>query len=281
MGTKLVVRSEPYVGVDVHELELSADRKVSPWGKQQGSGKFSVLVENAFGLPAGLDWSCLDATDECVSCYALNIELRWKPSAAKMRRNWYALQACGDDVQAMAALLRRLIEQFKVQALKRGMLPWQLVFRIHWDGDFYSSAYAQAWRIVVDENPDVTFWVYTRAWRSLGDAVVAALVGASNMAVYLSVDQYNVDAAAGVIARFPQVHVAALGATYADAQALLDTLGRGRAPRCPENAQKMPLTVTVDRRRAPDAGEYGQGACVACGLCVYGRKDVLFSLSKR
>jgi len=73
-----------------------------------------------------------------------------------------------------------------------------------------------------------------------------------------------------VLRDFPKVQVSVLAATVKAGQMLYRSLtGRNAAP-CPEKVGKLPL-VTGD----------GRGACVVCGLCVVGRKGVVFTSSGR
>lgn len=37
-------------------------------------------------------------------------------------------------------------------------------FRIHDSGDFFSPDYLAAWKLVADQNPDITFWAPSRVW---------------------------------------------------------------------------------------------------------------------
>lgn len=39
-----------------------------------------------------------------------------------------------------------------------------LAIRIHSSGDFFSKDYIDFWSQLVDDNPDVSFWAYTRSW---------------------------------------------------------------------------------------------------------------------
>jgi len=39
------------------------------------------------------------------------------------------------------------------------------IFRIHAVGDFYSAAYINKWRKIVQASPHIKFWTYTRSWR--------------------------------------------------------------------------------------------------------------------
>jgi len=268
--------------IDVHGFtpETSADRKVTVEIKVNKTG-FVVKVENAFGLPAHV--TCPGMTAFCTDdarCYAYKIERQYGANngpAPKMRRNLDGLLACGDDSSLMAAALDRMVASFVVAAIAAGVV---LVFRIHWDGDFYSEPYAAAWADVIRRYPDVQFWVYTRSFTEQVN-VVPILADIRNLALYLSVDRHNVDRAMVVLADRPTVNVAACAPTFAEAEALLHYMGRRRGLKCPELSGRIPLVSVPDERRPAQPGEVGTGACVACGLCVYGRGDVRFASLKR
>ena len=49
-----------------------------------------------------------------------------------------------------------MINDFKKDCDKREA---DKLFRIHWDGDFFSDLYAAAWKETILANPDVQFWV--------------------------------------------------------------------------------------------------------------------------
>jgi hypothetical protein len=144
----------------------------------------------------------------------------------------------------------------------------QPIFRIHWDGDLFSAAYARAWARVVRATPGMHFWLYTRSF-----AYVPEIVGLDNLTVYLSVDAHNYAAAKACAEAFPEVHLAVMAVTFAAAEALHRATRRPRAIRCPENAKRLPLVVTT--------GDTKRGACAACGTCIYGRRDVTFSTTKK
>ncbi len=52
-----------------------------------------------------------------------------------------------------------MINDFRNDCEKRNA---KMLFRIHWDGDFFNDEYAFAWKHVILNNPDIQFWVYTR-----------------------------------------------------------------------------------------------------------------------
>ena len=141
-------------------------------------------------------------------------------------------------------------------------------FRIHWDGDFFSLAYAEAWADVIRATSDVHFWVYTRSFDPEALDVLPALTGLSNLSVYLSVDPDNLQAAKAARRRHPWVHWAYLAETFASGRADLADLPGKRYP-CPENGHRIPL---ISQKGS---------ACIRCGICPSGRGDVVFSIAKR
>ena len=119
------------------KLKRSNDRKVanaiSPNGK-------TPTIANTFGLPAGKAYSCPGATSVCESvCYAGKLEKVYKGVKATLLHNWELLRNA--DLQEMYSLLSDMIAEFKSDCVKRDA---PMLFRIHWDGDFFSSEYAQA-----------------------------------------------------------------------------------------------------------------------------------------
>lgn len=248
-------------------LKLSADRKVSPVSRwEDGAQRWKPTVRNAFGLPGGREGSCGDAaTDTCHAvCYAQRTERQYTSVGRLVTHNYRTLLESKD----MAATLSAMVEDFLADCDKadaKRSQPVARVFRIHWDGELFSADYAAAWGEVCARYPEVTFWLYTRAF-----AHATELPTLPNLTVYLSVDADNVEWAKVYVTLYPDLHVAMMGATFSDAQEAMVTLTGKRAPKCPENSGKVPLVN--------DAGE---GACVTCGLCVYGRQNVLFSTTKR
>lgn len=248
-------------------LKLSGDRKVSPLIRRQGS-KDSVQVLNSFGLPAGT--SCPGMTPFCESCYAKGSETAF-PSAARLVAHNLAELQSANTVIGMTDLLQEMLATFRRQALKKGAA---LRFRIHWDGDFYSLPYAQAWRQTILENPDIRFWAYTRTFQPDLN-IVPVLRGLKNLALYLSVDQWN-EARAKVVKRTdPWVLLAGCSETFSESPV--------SGPKCPENAKRIPLVMALDGRRTTPVlvGDDAQGACNACGLCIEGRGNVQFAVKKR
>lgn len=235
-------------------LRRSNDRKVANYATPSGN----VGIANSFGLPAGD--SCPDKTTACDGCYAARLENVYKGIKGIVDSNYEQLLACGDNVEAMSALLRPMIADFTEECARKGADP---KFRIHWDGDFFSVAYAEAWAEVVKEFPSVQFWVYTRSFQTVN--VIPAIYDIPNLTVYLSVDEYNATAAALIAAQYPKVRTASLAATMREAKGMVP--GRVGAM-CPEITKQIPLIT-------PEGG-----ACISCGICVDGTNDVRFSFAK-
>ncbi len=265
-------------------LKRSADRKVTPImtvkraaGVNSQGKRFeadaTVKVKNAFGLPA--HETCPGETTFCEGCYAAKSERVFTNAGRLVAHNLAELEAAG-TISAMRDLLDAMVQDFKAECDKRGAAK---VFRIHWDGDFYSVEYAEAWRQTMGRHQDVRFWAYTRSFVR-GCNVVPILANVENLTLYLSVDKYNAALATKVALKHPQVLIAACDETMADASAVLGGMNRGRAPACPENTKKLALVMPLDRRGTLATGDTAQGACVACQLCINGTADVRFSIKK-
>lgn len=246
-------------------LHLSFDRKVSPTGTYQASrGRWIPNVPNSFGLPSGD--SCPGMTSFCDSCYAARNEQSAGVRDA-VEHNLRMLQAAADPT-AMFVLIREMIQRYVAHADAAKIPPEHRMFRIHWDGDFYSVQYAIVWDAVIAMHPDISFWAYTRSFRDPVN-VVPVLADRSNLALYLSVDADNAAAAASVAAEYPSVRLAGCAEDYQHARALLPDREQS-AVICPENIGRLELT-----------NEHGVGACVTCRICPDDRRDILFSTSHR
>lgn len=249
-------------------LSRSRDRKVSPRGTRQGptrghGPRWIPSVRNSFGLPSGL--SCPGATEFCESCYGTSSEAGFPNVGHAMAANYRALIAWGDrdPVDHMTGLLADMIDDFEAEANRFALSNRERVFRIHWDGDFFSTDYAEAWATVMRAHPRVRFWAYTRSFVPACD-VVSVLAGIDNLVLYLSVDEANVEHARAQKIRHPWVLLAGCAVDYRTARELVD-----EAMVCPENAGRIPLM------------DAGVGACVSCRLCPDGKRNVLFSTSHR
>ena len=160
-------------------LIRSKDRKVtnavSPNGK-------TPTIANSFGLPAGKAYSCPGATTVCEKvCYAGKLEKVYKGVRNILVSNYE--QLVNASYLEMVALLNEMIGDFRKDCEKRNA---EKLFRIHWDGDFFSHDYAMAWKVAIVLNPDVQFWAYTRS-----DFAVPILYDVENLALYFSTDSAN------------------------------------------------------------------------------------------
>lgn len=245
-------------------LTRSKDRKVtnavSPNGK-------TPTIANAFGLPAGRGFACPSATSFCERiCYAGKLEKIYKGVKNILVRNFeellYADYLYG--VSGMSELLTEMVTEFVKDCDKRNAPK---LFRIHWDGDFFSRDYASAWALTMALFPDVEFWVYTRSFTDEMN-VVDILANIPNLVLYLSADPVNIETANKVAGEFPGVFIATVADTFAEAKETIIDASR-KSYNCPENGKRIPLISTKG------------SACVTCGVCVKGRGDVLFSVKKR
>jgi len=238
-------------------LRRSSDRKVAntPTNK----------IKNAFGLPAGQAYSCPGATTVCEGvCYAGKIE-NLRPAVKALLLDNYN-QLVNASFSEMVFLIHEMITDFARECDKKGAPK---AFRIHWDGDFFSRTYASAWATVIRAFPDVTFWVYTRSFTDKLN-VVDLLVGIPNLAVYLSVDTANEEWASVIVAEYPEIKIAALSDTMANAGLVINEIRGGSRPgaKCPELIGAIPLISAKG------------GACFACQLCPKGKADIRFSTKK-
>jgi hypothetical protein len=238
------------------KLLRSKDRKVAnlvtPNGKQ-------ASIANTFGLPAGKAYSCPGATTVCESvCYAGKLEKVFPTVKKNLLHNWSLLKDA--DGETMVRLLNEMITEFKADCVKRKA---PMLFRIHWDGDFFNDTYAYAWKVVIDKHEDIQFWVYTRV-----KSAALILKDVSNLSLYFSADSENVKTAVDLKIN-SGVRMAYLAKNFAIGQAdVKEMIGRPAA-KCPENNKQIPLIST------------NGSACVSCSLCVYSKSDVIFSATKK
>ena len=237
------------------KLKRSNDRKVanavSPNGK-------TPTIANTFGLPAGKDYSCPGQTDVCSKvCYAGKLERIYKGVRDTLLHNWNLLKDA--DQQTMENLISDMIADFRKDCDKRNA---KMLFRIHWDGDFFNDTYTLAWKSVITNNTDIQFWVYTRV-----PAAAQILKGIENLSLYFSTDSDNKDEA--VILSNNGIRLAYLADTFTIGQADMKAMIGKVGAKCPENKKAIPL---IDKEGS---------ACVKCSLCVYNKADIVFSAKKR
>ncbi len=238
------------------KLKRSFDRKVSNAVSPNGK---TATIANTFGLPAGKAYSCPGATSICESvCYAGKLEKLFKGVRVNLLHNWELLKDADHDT--MEALLMEMIADFKKDCEKKNA---PLLFRIHWDGDFFNDEYAFAWKHVILNHPDIQFWVYTRV-----KSAAVMLKDIPNLSLYYSTDSENKDTGIG-LKKDHGIRLAYLAKNFALGQADMKELTNKPGAKCPENLKAIPL---ISQKGS---------ACISCGLCVYGKADVVFSASKK
>jgi len=238
------------------KLKRSNDRKVANLVTKNGK---QAAIANTFGLPAGKAYSCPGATSVCESvCYAGKLEKLFKGVKASLLHNWDLLK--DEDTQGMYTLLSEMIAEFKTDCVKKDA---PMLFRIHWDGDFFNDDYTRAWRMVIEEQPDIQFWVYTRV-----KSAALMLKGIDNLSLYFSADSENVKTAVDLKIN-SGVRMAYLAKNFAIGQADVKEMIGKPAAKCPENNKQIPLISSAG------------SACVSCSLCVYSKSDIIFSATKK
>ena len=238
------------------KLKRSNDRKVANLVTKNGK---QAAIANTFGLPAGKSYSCPGATSVCETvCYAGKLEKIFPSVKVNLLHNWELLRNA--DGLTMVMLLTEMIDEFVADCEKKEAPK---LFRIHWDGDFFNDVYTNAWKFVIEHNPDVQFWVYTRV-----KSAALILKDIPNLSLYFSADSENVKTAVDLKIN-SGVRMAYLAKNFAIGQAdVKEMIGRPAA-KCPENNKQIPLIS--------QAGS----ACVSCKLCVYSKSDVIFSATKK
>jgi len=238
------------------KLKRSNDRKVANAVSKNGK---TPTIANTFGLPAGKNYSCPGATSVCESvCYAGKLEKVYKGVRENLLHNWELLRNA--DRMEMYSLLSDMIADFKADCVKKDA---PMLFRIHWDGDFFNDEYTQAWKLVIEEQPDIQFWVYTRV-----KSAALILKDIPNLSLYFSADADNIKTAVDLKLN-NGVRMAYLAKNFAMGQETLKEIISKPGAKCPENAKRIPLIST------------NGSACVSCGLCVYNKADIVFSASKK
>ena len=238
------------------KLKRSNDRKVANLVTKNGK---QAAIANTFGLPAGKDYSCPGATSICESvCYAGKLEKLFKGVKTNLLHNWELLRNA--DMETMYQLLNEMIIDFKADCVKKDA---PMLFRIHWDGDFFNDTYAYAWKVVIDKHEDVQFWVYTRV-----KSAALILKDIANLSLYFSADSENVKTAVDLKIN-SGVRMAYLAKNFAIGQADVKEMTGRPAAKCPENNKQIPLISSAG------------SACVSCSLCVYSKSDIIFSATKK
>lgn len=234
-------------------LKRSHDRKTTARVNAAGT---QSLLKKAFSLPSGKAYSCPGATSVCEGvCYAGKLEKMYPAFRDLALHNWNLLKDA--SLAEMVELLREMIAEFSQECAKNNISK---VFRWHADGDIFSADYAMAINKIAYMFPDVQFWIYTRSFE-----FVSYINGIPNLSVYLSVDSENEDAALYTKDTYKGVRLAYLAETHEQGKEFMLTETGKPGAICPENAKRIPL-ITKDG-----------GACVTCGLCIFGKADIRFA----
>jgi hypothetical protein len=117
-----------------------------------------------FSLPAQV--TCPFA-GECKNfCYAKKGNYCFKTVKAKHEANRIASLGLDfiDTINQELVTLRK-------QAAKKGLT---LVIRLHDTGDFYNVDYIKKWAQIIEQNPDVEFYAYTKSWCMVEKLIKAA-----------------------------------------------------------------------------------------------------------
>ncbi len=248
--------SDTTVIITPMKLKRSNDRKVANLVTKNGK---QAAIANTFGLPAGKAYSCPGATTICETvCYAGKLEKLYKAVKAVLLHNWELLRNA--DEPTMVDLLEDMIAEFKADCVKKNA---PMLFRIHWDGDFFNDTYTRAWQYVILNNTDIQFWVYTRV-----KSAALMLNNISNLSLYYSTDDENKEIGHELKVN-EGIRLAYLGKTFAVTESIMKELTGKPGAKCPENMKSIPLISSAG------------SACVSCGLCVYGKADIRFSATKK
>ena len=239
-------------------LATSKDRKVA--NAVTANGK-QAAISNTFGLANGKEFSCIGATDYCEKiCYAGKLENLFKGVGAQMLANWNALKDA--SFEEMVYMLDGIISKFVAESRKRNA---EMIYRIHWDGDFFSMDYIDAWATVIREYNMVQFWVYTRSAMAVRELTSYRF---DNLSLYFSVDPNN-EGLGHALHRTYGVRIAAVAETFADSQAMVERITGRVGAKCPEQTGQIPLISA------------NGSACATCGLCVRNKANISFSRSKK
>ena len=238
------------------QLKRSKDRKVANLVTKNGK---QAAIANTFGLPAGKAYSCPGATTVCETvCYAGKLEKIFPTVKVNLLHNWELLRNA--DMDTMLILLDEMIVEFIADCEKKDAPK---LFRIHWDGDFFNDTYTYAWKVIIENHPDVQFWVYTRV-----KSAALILKDIDNLSLYYSTDSENKAIGIGLKTEHG-IRLAYLAKNFAIGQEDMKALTSKPGAKCPENLKAIPLIS--------NAGS----ACVSCSLCVFNKADIVFSATKK
>jgi hypothetical protein len=211
------------------------------------------------GLANGKAYSCVGATEYCETiCYAGKLENLFKPVGAMMLANYEAL--ANATVADMVYMLDGIVTKFIAESKRHGA---DMIYRIHWDGDFFNDDYTAAWISIIREYSMVKFWVYTR---NVTAAIALQKADLPNLSLYFSADPHNWPVA-DMLYNVYGIRPAAVADTFLAAQDIVRGITGRVGAKCPEQTGQIPLISNEG------------SACARCRLCVDNKANISFSRS--
>ena len=109
----------------------------------------NTKIGDAFSFSLPSLKTCPGASSWCKRyCYAFRYEKRRPTCRRAYELNLTKTEDLAEFVRVMVGTIPRIIP----------------AFRIHVGGDFFSVAYVESWREIIQAFPQVRFWAYTRSW---------------------------------------------------------------------------------------------------------------------
>lgn len=222
---------------------------------QNAKTKFKKNHYNTFGLSYGLPENggtcpgattgkggCLDVRDglKRKTCYMAKITEIYKAVGVVLADNTQLVKDKTEE--EIKVVCRETVQAFIKKSKEK-----DLYFRLHYSGDFFSEAYTKAWAAVIQEFPQVTFWVYTRSTK-----FAPLLLGIPNLSLYLSCDPVNFKDMVALYDQYKSKH-ANLGLAWLGKDA--PEQDKYRWVTCPE--------ISGHQKNTEE-----QGACSKCRLCI-------------
>jgi hypothetical protein len=189
------------------------------------------------------------------------LENLFKGVGAAMLHNWEALKDA--NLIDTFDMLSVIMHDFRVKSERKGS---EMIYRIHWDGDFFNDTYTEAWINIIMLNPDIQYWVYTR---NVQAAVMLHKAGLANLSLYFSGDPVNAPVAE-MLYRTYGIRIAFVAETFAESQDAVKAITGRPGAKCPEQARKDFALINSEG-----------SACARCRLCVENKANISFSRSKK
>lgn len=218
---------------------LQEDTSLPPCFTPTKASKLTYKIPNAFSLPAGI--TCPGKTKACEGCYAMKGNHVY-PSVQKAYARNYKLFDHYRQKDDAVGCGEKLLE----------IVPQVGNFRIHESGDFQDQFAVDVWDYVVSQCPRVLFWFYTRSFH----LDFGGLISSKNVQGFVSVDDYNTDAAMRFLVKRPEFRIA---------------FGPFEGSTIPLNSFACPATGNGKLKGV-------RGACQKCKLCFTNKssKNVVF-----